>query len=155
MMKNNNLCSGQSMFEILFAFAIMAIIVVAIVGMATISIRNSSYSRNKTLAEKNAQEASEWLREQRDTSWIIFLSHAGDTQKTYCMVTPDNSVWNNPEVCEDGENIAGTALYREIGLTKVDNKNISVEVSVYWSDSKGLHESNLSTTLGNWKPEVQ
>jgi len=144
-MKEGKTKSGQSMFEILFAFAIMALVVVAIVGMATVSIRNSSYSRNKTLAEKYAQEANEWLREQRDTSWPDFADNVNALP--YCM---NNLGFSTLGVCSDNV-IAGTPLSREVTLT-AQGVNVEAKIVVYWTDSKGIHETNLITTYSNWKP---
>lgn len=137
---------GQSLFEILFAFVIMSLIVVAIVGLATISIRNSSYSRNRTLAEKYATEAVDWLRQERDGGWTQFADRA--LSGKYCLVGLN---WNISRSCEENESIAGTVLYRTVELLGLDNK-IEAEVVVSWNDAKGLHEIKLSTLFSNWKP---
>jgi hypothetical protein len=154
-----NILGGQSLFEIIFAFAIMALMVVAVVGMATVSVRNSSYSRNKTYAEKYSQEAYEWLRNERDTSWQAFIAHSTTgTPMVYCAPTLTPGVWSSPlGVCDeddDDEKIANF-FFREITLTKIDENNMDVIIRVYWTDSKGQHESNMTTKFSNWKPEAQ
>jgi hypothetical protein len=153
MKSNIKINSGQTLFEMVFVFAIMALIVVAIVGMATIGIRNGSYSRNKTLADKYANEAYEWLREERDKSWNSFINYAPvvDVESRYCMPTvPALGELLNSEECEDTEFIPGTSLYRDISLLKTDDNTVVLDISVHWTDSKGVHESKLTTTLSNW-----
>ena len=69
---------GQSLFEVVFAVAIAAMILVGIVSLATTSTRNSIFSRNNSQATKYAQEVVEWLREERDKDWINLSSHIGN-----------------------------------------------------------------------------
>lgn len=137
---------GQSLYEVVFALAVMVLIVVAIVGVAAISVRNSSYSSNRTLAERYAQEANEWLRQERDADWKAFLVRGPEGQvKTYCMT-------GLSLVEKSGEcNIPGTVFYREATLTRVNKDNLSSSILVYWTDAKGSHEVKLNTTLTNWK----
>ena len=77
-----NLQKGQSLFEAVVALAISALIIVAVVALVASSIRNASFSRNVTLASRYAQQATEWLRGQRD-------ANAGIRRKicslTYCL----------------------------------------------------------------------
>lgn len=142
--------SGQTLFELVFAFGIMALVVVAVVGMAIISIRNSSYSRNKTLAEKYANEAYEWIRNERDESWNDFKSKVGGV---YCAPSLPTSINDLSGVaCDelnDNQKIQNTVLFRNVGLSW-DENDVKVVITVFWNDSKGKHETNLTTVLGNW-----
>ena len=45
---------GQSLFEIMFAVAIAALITTGIVVLSTDSVKNSSFSKDKTVASKLA-----------------------------------------------------------------------------------------------------
>ena len=68
--------SGQSLFELVVAIAISALIIVAMVSLAVNSIQNSNFAKNKALASSYAQEAMEWLRGQRDSGVDAFISKA-------------------------------------------------------------------------------
>ncbi len=77
---------GQSLFEVFLSLAIVAIIIVALVILASNAIRNSTYSKNKTLATRYSQEAMEWLRGERDASWDNFSDKAL-AFSYYCLQT--------------------------------------------------------------------
>ena len=64
---------GQSLYELVVAIAIMALFAMAVVSLATSSIQNSTYSKNQSLASSYAQEATEWLRGQRDANINNFI----------------------------------------------------------------------------------
>src|SRR4030043_2346790 len=74
---------GQSLFEIVLALAIATLIVVALVALASSAIRNSTFAKNKALATRYSQEATEWLRGERDTNWDIFATKA--LTPTWCL----------------------------------------------------------------------
>ncbi|MFV1917388.1 MAG: hypothetical protein ACC618_02840, partial [Patescibacteria group bacterium] len=79
---------GQSLFEVIFTLAIAALIMVGIVSLAASSIRNSAFSRNNTQATRYVQEASEWLREQRDTDWSVFSGYASSAPgEKWCLTS--------------------------------------------------------------------
>ena len=42
--------SGQSLFEVVFAIAVVAIIISGVVALSATTVRNSSFSRNNALA---------------------------------------------------------------------------------------------------------
>jgi type II secretory pathway pseudopilin PulG len=148
MIIKKNLESGQSLLEVVFALVLVGLVVVAIVGLATVSVRNNIYSKNKTLAMRYAQEAIEWVRKKRDIGpWSLFYSHAGrDSPSKYCL---DTLGWNS--VPCDGKYITGTSFIRELELTKSSRSDTVVaEVTVSWSDGQGNHQSQISSEFTKW-----
>jgi len=154
-MKKNNIHQklGQSLFEIVLALGLMTLIMIAIVAVATISITNSSFAKNQTLATRYSEATLEWVRNQKEESWNNFklLSLSGLMEQTICF--PELS-WDSASVgeCSDTENITDTLLKREIDFSIVDVEQTTIEVLVriYWIDSKGYHEANSTTNLTNW-----
>lgn len=61
----NRFNNGQSLFEVMFALSVAAMILVAVVALVATSIRNSTFSKNKALANKYASELSEWLKKEK------------------------------------------------------------------------------------------
>ena len=152
-MKITNLGRGQSLFEVVVAVAISALVVVAIVSLAVNSIQNSDYSRNKTLASTYSQQATEWLRGQRDTdpdaffgTYTMFLAPSG-----YCLPT---LAWT-PSVADAVHGctakIPGTVFTRWITFNRTIETKLVVEtdVTVSWSDSQGIHEITNATNLSD------
>ena len=74
---------GQSMFEVVIALFIIAMIIVGVVSLTTVSVSNSFF-KNKTLAGKYSQEAIEWLRSQTKADFTTFKTSASGTR---CLKT--------------------------------------------------------------------
>lgn len=147
-MKNE---SGQSLFEIILALAITTLIIVALVALTATSIRNTTFSKNKTLASRYSQEATEWLRGERDTDFSAFETRV--LTPLYCF--PSLS-WGSATIgaCTSGQEIANTPFRREISFSSslVNGKTlIQASVRVYWSDAQGLHEVRNVTNFSDWR----
>lgn len=145
---------GQSLFEVILAIAVLTLVLVGIVSLATISVRNSTFSRNKTLGSKYAQEASEWLREERDKDRDAFINRAGavDVPTYYCL-NADPLAWNSGE-CPSGEFILNTPFVRNLILTKTMKSLktvIEAKVIVLWQDAQGDHEARSFTYFSDWR----
>lgn len=147
-MKNYN--EGQSLFEVVLALALSTIIIVALVSLVSNSIRNAGYSRNKTYATRYTQEATEWLRGQRDADWDLFT-----TNYLFCPTPPQTQcletlAWGNCGICSDTEFIE-SLFKREVSFTDIAADSVTVEVKTYWVDSQGTHEVRSSTILTDWR----
>ena len=140
--------SGQSLFEVVFALAIAAIILVGIVSLATSSIRNTTFARNQSVATRYVQEGVEWLREQRDTDWGTFSPLASPGGTTYCLTDLASGLVLG--ICSAGDEIPGTPFTREIVLTELSVSIIQAHVSVEWTDAQGDHQASAITRLTNW-----
>ena len=147
--------SGQSLFEVVLSLAIATIIIVAMVALASLAIRNSNFSKNKTLATRHSQEATEWLRGERDTDFDAFFTRAANP--LYCL---KNLSWADATigVCTDGREIPGTLFKREVGFSRTTvlvgglPKNVvGAEINVYWQDAQGVHEVKSVTDFTDWR----
>lgn len=142
---------GQSLFEIMLALAVSTLIIVAIVTLASNAIRNTTFSRNKTLATRFSQEATEWLRGERDTDFSVFETRA--LTPLYCL--PSLS-WAASSIgsCSSGQEIVNTIFRREVSFATslVSGKTlIEVGVKVYWTDGQGTHEVRSVTNFSDWR----
>ena len=142
---------GQSLFEIMLALAVVTLVIMAIVSLTSTSIRNTTYSKNKTLATRYSQEATEWLRGERDTDFTVFENRA--LTPLYCL--PSLS-WAAASIgaCGAGQLITDTPFKREVSfsISTVSGKTlVQAGVRVYWSDSQGLHEVRSVTNFGDWR----
>lgn len=138
---------GQSLFEVVLALGVVTLITVGIIILATDSIKNSSFSKNKTLASRFTQEAIEWVRNERDKNFSSFINRA--IIPKYCF---DTLSWSNVGPCSGSEQIPDTILTREVDLSTytVSGKSIiEVLVVVSWNDSKGYHETRSSTNFSD------
>lgn len=129
---------GQSLFEVLLALFIITLIIVAVVILSTISISNSIFSKNKTLASKYTQEAVEWLRSEKESDIDLFFANSAGT---YCL---DQLSFSNTGTCGQLEIIPSTVFTREMLFDK-NASLVNVVVTTSWTDSKGIHEVSSST----------
>lgn len=148
---------GQSLFEVVLAIAVITLVLGGLASLATVSIRNSTFSRNKTLSSKYAQEASEWLRSERDKDRDLFIGRAGavvDVPTYYCL-NANPLAWNSGE-CPSGEFIPNTPFIRNLTLTKTveplrSKTVIKADVVVSWQDAQGDHEARSFTYFSDWR----
>lgn len=149
--------SGQSLFEVVLAIAVIGLIVVGVVILSTNAIRNTTFARNKTLASRYAQEALEWVRNERNTDPVNFRSKI-DAFTTFCL-DEDPITWTNVGVCSGSEYISGSnsIFKRQVVFSQTSQNNtkgesvviINVAVTVTWVDSQGTHNVKSTTDLSD------
>lgn len=142
LMKNNN---GQSLFEVVFAVGMVALVLITLVSLATVSIRNAGNSKNTDLATRAAQDATEWIRGQRDSDWVAFSSKAPGV---YCLQVLGS--WPAQGNCTN-QYISGTTILRSATLTVIDTATIQADVKSLWSDAQGSHQIVSSTYFTKWR----
>lgn len=129
---------GQSLVEMLLAISVIIIVILALIGITTASVRNASFARNQALATKYAEEGVEKVRVYRDSStWATFVAN-----------------------CETGASLAAlpSPFSRIVDCYALDLTNCSqdkdtceVRVTVSWADSSGDHQSELKTQFTSWR----
>lgn len=141
---------GQSLFELVVAIGIVGLILVAIISVATVSVRNTTFSKEQAVATRYTQQAMEWLRGQRDTDWDSFKARGTASGVTWCL---NNLNWSSAGGCGN-RTIANTNYKREAELVynaAAVSDEVRVTVVTSWEGSSGVHEARASTTLTNWK----
>lgn len=140
---------GQSLFEVVFAIGMSALIIITIVVLAGNSVSNSTFSKNKTLAGRFVQEATELLRGERDTNWDNFYSDAATPK--WCL---PSSNWSSalPRACNATDTITSNSNFkREVEFNRVDSGNVEAKIRVFWQDGRGLHEVSSVTNFTDWR----
>lgn len=138
--------SGQSLFEVVIAVGLSALILSAVASLSAGTVRNSGFTRNNAIATKYAQEALEWLRSQRDADWTNLSNNIGNK----CLNTSPPTGLTNPPCSQ----ILTTVFSRQITLALVDVADpdkIDAEVIVSWTDAQGTHEVKSQTRFTNWR----
>ena len=176
MIKRRNIklnLGGQSLFEVVLALGIISFIMVALISLTTLSVRNASVTRNKTSANRFAQEAVEWLRGERDADYDLFKGNvpitvssdcptidiSGYTQ-TYpcmCLIDANSTVWNDKHcIRDDPASLVDGKYAREISF-RIDDVNkpnqVDAAIIVSWTDSEGDHAVRLDSILGDWRAQ--
>lgn len=138
---------GQSLFEVVVAIALISIIITTIVSLTIISLKNNIHARNKTVSQNLANEAYEWLREQKTNDWTNFQLKA-DSSKVYCM---DTLVLDDDDGCGVDEIITqqGAEFTRTVILTRIgaDSNSVNTKINVAWSEAGKTFNTETETIL--------
>ncbi|KKR09835.1 MAG: hypothetical protein UT38_C0019G0003 [Microgenomates group bacterium GW2011_GWA2_39_19] len=139
---------GQGLFELVVAMGIGVLVMTSLVKLITVSIKNTTFAKNQSLATRYAQEGIEWIRGQRDVSWSTLLTYSSDdANPTWCINTLN---WNTHSVCSS--TISSTIFSRKLTLDKTSNSNVDLieaTVVVDWPDGNITHNSRVSIQLSN------
>ncbi len=124
------LSKGQSIIEVIVALSLVAIVVLALVRVTISSIQNSSFAKDQQIATQYAQEGIENARKLKEENEVEFWSKNGSEEETINKFT--RTVTYTPAPGEE-------------------DQKMEVQVVVTWEDTKGTHQSDLSTYLTRWK----
>ncbi|HUW21746.1 MAG TPA: type II secretion system protein [Candidatus Bathyarchaeia archaeon] len=142
---------GQTLFEIVTVIAVIALVITVLVKGLTLSLKNSRFVREKSMARNYSNQVMEWLILQRDHSWNTFTGHLG----IYCLndLSWDDLTWPDLGACQDDEFISGTNYQREATLTAVgeSNQEVEVRVEVIWQSPRGQESYPLVQNLTDWR----
>jgi Tfp pilus assembly protein PilV len=149
-MKHIKRIKGQSLFEMIIAVLIVSLVMIALVSLSTKNLALTTFSRNKTLANRHSQEALEWVRGERDKDWTAFVARSTAGGTTWCVAT---LTWGSQGACGSSNVIPNstTPFLRSMTLRTSAANTIDVTVVTTWTDGSGVHESRASTVLTNWK----
>jgi len=121
---------GQSVIEVVVALSLVAIVILALVRVTISSIQNSSFARDQQTATQYAQEGIENARRLKEQNEIEFWGKSGSEEETI-------------------NKFERTITYTPV--TGEENQKMEIQVVVTWENTKGTHQSDLSTYLTRWK----
>lgn len=150
-MRKSKLDQGQSLFELVLAVVVVGVTLVVLVRLVGKTINNTTFSRDRTLANRHTQEAVEWLRGERDKNWQTFLGKSSVGGSKYCLSSLN---FNQNGTC--GGALIDNLFTRETIITRVTDATtgrdiVNAVVTTGWNDSQGYHESRVSTTFTDWR----
>ena len=163
--------TGQSLFEVIFAIAIAALIMIGVVALGSKTIRNTSFSRNQAIATNYNQESIEWLRGERDAGWDFFISQTA-LSNSWCLKELSWTGSTDSSACGVNGYVSGSNLFirqvnfecfrsnfppptplvaqpRNCGDFDVDTARATITTS--WTDSQGDHKAESVTSFTDWR----
>jgi type II secretory pathway pseudopilin PulG len=148
---------GFSLVELLVSIGVIVMVLVALTSGVSFAVKNTRYSKEKSLSVRHAQEAVEWVRNWRNImGWRAFndFYSLGSGPATLCLTSlPKNQV----EIqALDGEcgtvrTIVGTNFRRQLTLTRIDAETVGIDVVMTWSDSGKDWSTKISSQITNWR----
>lgn len=147
---NNKSQHGQTLVEVVVSIFVISLILIALMSAVNFSLTNTQYAKNKAIATKYAQEAVEWLRSERDSSWNTFYNRSSIAGRTYCVKSVPS--WPMTEgVCNSGDYINNTYFLRQIVLTRSGADKVLINVNISWSQGSRTPSINIGTFLTKWE----
>lgn len=156
--------TGQSLIEVLIAFAITVIIGVGLISANLVTQRASTSARNNTQATKLAQEYVEKIRLFRDVNGYAQLptttngchklsDHENDDVSTWSIVGTGAFIPCTGEL-KDGEVVKlpefKSVFYRDFQITGYSATQMTVLVNVSWTEGINTKVVTVETKLTNW-----
>lgn len=136
---------GQSIIEAVISIAVVSLIVIALVSAVTVSVRNATFSQNKTQATKYVNEGLEAVRSIREDDWTNLVNAQGVRG---LKKDADPQVgW----VFYSASDVPAAGFVREVTVTIVDADTITVEVKVSWIYGSKNFSSSATTNFTKWK----
>lgn len=130
---------GQSLFEVVFALAISALIIITIVSLANKSLGNTNNSTDRALATRYAQQMTECLREKRDTSWDEFVTLANTSCNSFTLPSQFTSktitFTCSPSNCSSPNSV----------------DTVTADIEITWQDGTGKHQVRSITRFTEWR----
>jgi len=121
-----------SLVEVLVFTAVLGLFFVAAISITTFNLKNMKIQEHKILATRYAQEGIEWVKQEKEDDWSIFITRGSDGGTTYCLNT--SLSWDSSSPC--GSYDLSTIYKRELVITNSGSpvNQVEVSVTVYWQD---------------------
>lgn len=146
-MKKTNILKGVkgfSLVEVLVFVTILSLFFITAVSITTFSLRNIKIQEHKILATRYAEDANEWIRQEKEDDWQVFISRGA----VYCLNSLD---WNTTTNCGENYTLGPPNIFkRYIAITKSGNPVDKVETSlaVSWLEN-GISQTVLLKSVFN------
>lgn len=122
-----------SLIEVLVFTTVLGLFFVAAISVTTFNLKNMKIQEHKILAARYAEEAVEWLKQEKEDDWSDFVTHTGP----YCLNSNSLS-WPISVSCSPSAYSLGTPAFfkRELSITGSGSPVDKVEttVTVSWQD---------------------
>ena len=125
---------GFSLIEVLVFTSVLGLFFVAAISVTTFNLKNMKIQEHKILASRYAEEAVEWLKQEKEDDWSVFITRGSGGGNTYCL-NSGSLGWTDGSC---GAYSLGTpAIFkREVSISNSGSPVDQVEtlVTVYWLD---------------------
>lgn len=149
---------GQSLFEAVIAIGFISLVIVAVAGLTTVSLHNSTSIKNKARANSLASEGIDFIRSRRDAGFEDFYDEVNVSPFRFCMTRLSFS--NTGACTDDPRDYIDGIFFRDVIFETTDTDPVQIPlpeftatVVVSWTDNKGTHESRATTIFSDWRAQ--
>ena len=123
-----------SLIEVLVFTAVLGLFFVAAMAVATFNLKNMKIQEHKILATRFAEEGVEWVKQEKEDDWPIFITRGSAGGKTYCL----NSLnWNTVVNCGEVYALGTPGFFkRELLITNSGSpvNQVNITITVTWKE---------------------
>ncbi len=121
-----------SLIEVLVFSAVLGLFFVAAMAVATFNLKNMKIQEHKILATRFAEEGNEWLKQEKEDDWSMFITRGSAGGTTFCL--NNSPSWGSQSPC--GSYGLSTIYKRELLIKNSGSPVNQVEttVTVSWQD---------------------
>ena len=113
-----------SLIEVLVFVTVLGLFFVAALTVTTFNLKNLKIQEHKILATRYAEEGIEWINQEKEDDWTVFIAHGSADGTTYCLNTLS---WTSGSC---GDYSLAVIFKREL---VIKNSGDAV-ITVYWQD---------------------
>lgn len=122
-----------SLIEVLIFISVLSLFFVAALSVTTFNIKNMKIQEHKILAVKYAEEAIEWLKQEKEDEWFTFIARAGSSQN-YCL---NGLNWGSTGACGENYILGAPSIFkRDLSIVNSGTpvNQVSAVVTVAWKE---------------------
>lgn len=140
---------GYALIEILLAFGISVVVILAMVSLAVVTIKASTTNRAYAEAGKIAQSQAERLKLKRDTTpWSVFITAMQNCSGKHCYIDSDSA--QTVHINQDA--LAGIVTYYfTTTVVGVGPKDFTYSVITTWNISNVVKTYKIEGLLSDWR----
>lgn len=149
---------GQTILEVILALAIIVVVLVGLVRIATVAVRNTSSSQSEALTARYGTEVSEWLKSNRDNlGWVRFASNLAPYQilnKKWCLTGPlipndnfQNSFTSSCGYIQGTNNLTRTVQISQTTKLSSRDQSIDFTIDITWNDGSVLRTAEYISRI--------
>lgn len=141
---------GQTLIEVLIAIVIVVLVLMSVLVAVIFAVRSTQYSKHKSQAAFLAQEAIEWVRDQRrEMEWGLFWGKGNDAGgATYCLQELN---FSDQTPCNNEGDLIDDLYFRDLVLTSdVGGDQVTAAVEVTWFEGNKQFGSPVDTAFYQW-----
>ena len=128
---------GFSLIEVLVFVTVLGLFFVAALTVTTFNLKNMKIQEHKILATRYAEEGIEWINQEKEDDWTVFIAHGSAGGTTYCL---NILSWTGGSC---GDYSLGVIFKREL---VIKNSGDAV-ITVYWQDMGTVLSVPIKTVL--------
>ncbi len=155
MNKHQRLQAGFGLLEILIASAVLAVVLVGLIGLFSMTIKSDAQARNRLVASELAQEGLDFIRQERQTLGWLVLKQALENNNPrvnslYCLSdltqfssSLDDNVYDiftaGADCSYSLEQTGANATFKRVGkVVSLNDDQMELQVRVSWQADRSV-----------------